>query len=134
MHLLADLFFAAAAPAPSPQPAMLMNLLFYSTVPAFIMAAINGRSLVWGVFQLVWLIMGIYAFWRWTDGCANGVRMIGIYVVYSCLNLMCVLLFIAVSSLSHGALLLWPIAAFALDVFIAVMTVRIVRNFPEPKQ
>jgi hypothetical protein len=133
MHSLLEPIFAVAPVAPSAQqPSALMLLLYFSTVPTFIMAAIAGRAIAWGVFQFVWLALGIWQFWRWTSGVRNGVRMIGIYVVYACLNLMCILAFLIVEGIMHpGVFLAWPIFGLILALFITVMTIRIVRGFPE---
>jgi hypothetical protein len=133
MHL--PFFAAAAAAAPDQSPSALMLLLYFSTVPSLLMGAIAGRAIGWGIFQAVWLVFGIALFWRWTDGAGNGVRMIGIYVVYACLNLMCILIFLIASGASHPAtFLLWPVFGFILAAFIAVMTVRIIRGFPASKE
>ncbi len=114
------------------QPSALMLLLYFSTVPTFIMAAIAGRAISWGVFQFLWLALGIWQFWRWTDGARNGVRMIGIYVVYACLNLMCILAFLIMEGFMHPSVFLaWPIFGLILALFITVMTIRIVRGFPD---
>jgi hypothetical protein len=132
MHPLLQPVFAAA---PSMgQPGALLLLLYFSTVPTFIMAAIAGRVIGWGIFQGVWLVLGIWLFWRWTEGASNGVRIIGIYVVYACLNLMCMLIFLIASGMSHpGTFLAWPVFGLILALFIAVMTVRIIRGFPAGK-
>ena len=112
-----------------------MLLLYFSTVPSLIVGAIAGRAIGWGIFQAVWLLLGVAAFWRWTDGASNGVRMIGIYVVYACLNLMSILIFLIASGASHPqTFLYWPIPGFLLAAFIAVMTVRIIRGFPADKE
>jgi len=136
MHSLIEPIFAVATVttvAPSAQPpSALMLLLYFSTVPTFIMAALAGRAIGWGIFQFVWLALGIWQFWRWTDGAQNGVRMIGIYVVYACLNLMCILVFLIAEGVAHpGVFLAWPIFGLILALFITVMTVRIIRGFPD---
>ena len=111
-----------------------MLLLYFSTVPSLIMGAIAGRAISWGIFQGVWLVLGIWLFWRWTDGASNGVRIIGIYVVYACLNLMSILIFLIADGASHpGTFLVWPVFGLALAAFITVMTIRIIRGFPTSK-
>jgi hypothetical protein len=136
MHpLVHPLFAAAAAAIPSQSPSALMLLLYFSTVPSLIMGAIAGRAIAWGIVPAVGLIFGITLFWRWTDGANNGARIIGIYVVYACLNLMSVLIFLIASGASHPAtFLIWPIPGFILAAFISVMTVRIIRGFPADKE
>ncbi len=120
---------------PAPQQGLLMLLLYISTVPSLTLAAVKGRAIGWGVFQFLWLALGIYLFWKYTEGRRNGVRIIGIYVVYACLNMMCVLAFLALDGLAHAqGIQAWPIFGFALAGFIAVMTTRIVRGFPTPKE
>jgi hypothetical protein len=132
MHPLLQPMFAAVPP--TGQPGAILLLLYFSTVPSLIMGAIAGRFVGWGIFQGVWLVFGIALFWRWTDGASNGVRMIGIYVVYACLNLMSVLIFLIADGASQQrTFLIWPVFGFILAAFIAVMTVRIIRGFPAGK-
>jgi hypothetical protein len=128
MHPLASFFFAAAATPAAPNIGMIV--FYMSTVPGFIVGAIAGRDIVWGVFQLLLLVGGLWSYWRWTADVTNGVRMIGIYIVYGCLNVIATMIFLFYSAIARGQSgWLWPVAGFALAVGIAVLTTQIIRGY-----
>jgi hypothetical protein len=130
MHLLASLSFAAAAVTPTP-PGITMVIFYMSMVPGFVVGAIAGRDIGWGIFQLLVLAFGFWQYWKWTEEVSNGVRMIGIYILYVCLNVTAMMVFLFYSAISRGQSgWLWPLAGLALAVGIAVLTTQIIRGYP----
>jgi hypothetical protein len=130
MHPLASLFFAASA-VPANPPNIVMLVFYVSTVPSFIISAIAGRAIGWGIFQVLLLVAGLWQYWRWTEDVTNGIRLIGVYVIYGCLNIMAVLIFVLYSVLARGQSgWIWPVAGLLLAAGIAVLTTRIIRSFP----
>jgi hypothetical protein len=130
MHPLAAPVFAVAT-APAAHQGILMLVFYVFTVPSFILAAIAGRAVGWGIFQVVLLAAGMWQYWIWTEDVTNGVRMIGVYVIYGCLNIMTALIFVLYSVIAREQSgWLWPLAGLVLDAAIAVLTTRIIRSFP----
>jgi len=129
MPSLAPLVFAAAA-TPVVHPNIVMLIFYVSTVPSFILAAIAGRAIGWGIFQVIFLALGLWLYWRWTENVTNGIRLIGVYVIYGCLNIMAALIFVLYSIVARAqGGWLWPLAGLALATAIAVLTTRIIRSF-----
>ena len=130
MHPLASLFFAVPT-VPATQPGILMLVFYVSTVPSFIFAAIAGRAIGWGIFQVLLLVAGLWQYWRWTEDATNGVRLIGVYVIYGCLNIIAAMIFVLYSVVARGQSgWLWPVGGLVLAAAIAVLTTRIIRSFP----
>jgi hypothetical protein len=130
MHPLALPLFAVAT-APATHPSILMLIFYVFTVPSFILAAIAGRAIGWGIFQVLLLALGLWQYWIWTEEVTNGVRLLGIYVIYGCLNIMAALVFVLYSVIAREQSgWLWPLAGLALDAAIAILTTRIIRGFP----
>ncbi len=129
MHPLASFFFAAST-VPATQPNIVMLVFYVSTVPSFIISAVAGRAIGWGIFQVLLLVGGLWQYWRWTEDVTNGIRLIGVYVIYGCLNIMAALTFVFYSVVARGQSgWLWPVAGLVLAAAIAVLTTRIIRSF-----
>jgi hypothetical protein len=112
-------------------PNILMLVFYVSTVPSFIISAIAGRAIGWGIFQVLLLALGFWGYWTWTENVTNGVRLIGIYVIYGCLNIAAAMIFVLYSVFARGQSgWLWPLAGLALAATIGVLTTQIIRSFP----
>ena len=126
-------FFAAMATAPT-HPNILLLAFYVSTVPSFILSALAGRAVGWGVFQACLLAVGLWQYWRWTEDSTNGIRLIGIYVIYGCLNIAVALIFVLYSTLARAQNeWLFPTVGLALAVAIGVLTTQVIRGFPRSR-